>query len=102
MSTKTVSLLAALLLAFAGCGGDETEEEPAGRPVTLHRVEAIDVADRIEATGQLIAKQQARIAAEVGGRITEIHIDEGAPAAAGVAVLSIDPERRSLELHHLY
>ncbi len=97
MSRITVSLLVALLLALAGCGGDETDEEPAGRPVTLHRVQAIDVADRIEATGQLIAKQQASIAAEVGGRITEVHIDEGAPAAAGAVVLSIDPERRKLE-----
>ena len=97
MSRRTVSLLVALLLALAGCGGDETDEEPAGRPVTLHRVQAIDLADRIEATGQLIAKQQASIAAEVGGRITEVHIDEGAPAAAGAVVLSIDPERRKLE-----
>jgi membrane fusion protein (multidrug efflux system) len=97
VSRRTVSLLAALLLAFAGCGGEETDAAPVGRPVTLHPVQAIDVVDRIEATGQLIAKQQARIAAEVGGRITEIHLDEGEPAAAEAAVLSIDPERRRLE-----
>jgi membrane fusion protein (multidrug efflux system) len=97
VSRRAASLLAGLLLAFAGCGGDETDTAPAGRPVTLHSVQAIDLADRIEATGQLIAKQQASVAAEVAGRITEIHIDEGAPAPAEDAVISIDPERRRLE-----
>jgi membrane fusion protein (multidrug efflux system) len=97
VSGRIVSLLAALLLAIAGCGGEETDAAPAGRPVTLHPVQAIDMVDRIEATGQLLAKQQARIAAEVGGRITEIHLDEGQAAAAEAAVLSIDPERRRLE-----
>ena len=97
MSRSSISLRVVLLLALAGCGGDDTDAGPTGRPVTLHRVQAIDVADRIEATGQLIAKQQASIAAEVGGRITGIHIDEGQPAELAAAVLSIDPERRTLE-----
>ena len=72
------------------------EEKPAvGAPVTLQRVVGVDVVDEIDATGQLLAKERATIAAEVGGRITEILIDEGGAAAQGAAVLSIDPERRT-------
>ena len=65
--------------------------------MTLQRVAAVDIADRIEATGELLAKERAQIAAEVGGRVTEILIDEGGAAEQGAGVLTIDPERRALE-----
>jgi membrane fusion protein (multidrug efflux system) len=94
---RSLALLLALPLALAACGGSEVEEAAKGAPVTLHRVEAVDITDRIEATGELLAKERAQIAAEVGGRVTEILIDEGSAAAQGEAVLSIDPERRTLE-----
>jgi len=86
---------AALLLA--ACRGEPEPEEPPGQPVTLSPVLAMDLVDRIEATGQLLAKEHAKIAAEVGGRITEVLIDEGARVEAGAEVMDIDPERRSLE-----
>jgi len=86
-----------LALGLAACGKSDVEKPAEGTPVTLHRVAAVDVVDRIEATGQLLAKERAQIAAEVGGRITEILIDEGSAAEQGAAVLSIDPERRTLE-----
>jgi membrane fusion protein (multidrug efflux system) len=38
------------------------------------------------------------IAAEVGGRITALFLDEGKPVGAMERVLEIDPERRELEL----
>ena len=38
------------------------------------------------------------MAAEVGGRITAMRVDEGAPVSAGDVVLEIDRERRELEL----
>jgi len=91
------------LLAFAcalsllACGAEpEVEKKPP--PVTLSVVEAIDLMDRIEASGELLAAEHAEIAAEVGGRITEVLIDEGASVEAGVEVMAIDPERRTLEL----
>ena len=90
-------VLVALLLALSACGGSDVEEVDKGAPVTLQRVEAVDITDRIEATGELLAKERAQIAAEVGGRVTEILIDEGSAAAQGAAVLTIDPERRTLE-----
>jgi membrane fusion protein (multidrug efflux system) len=89
--------LACAALLLAACRGQPQSEEASGQPVTLSPVLAMDLVDRIEATGQLLAKEHAKIAAEVGGRITEVLIDEGARVEAGAEVLAIDPERRSLE-----
>jgi len=89
--------LACGALMLASCSGEPESEEGLGQPVTLGPVLAMDIVDRIEATGQLLAKEHAKIAAEVGGRITEVLIDEGARVETGAEVLAIDPERRSLE-----
>ncbi len=80
-----------------GCGSAEPATQPAGPPVTLVRVQAVDLTDRIEASGELLAVEDADIAAEVGGRITEILLDEGSAVEVGQPLLAIDPERRSLE-----
>lgn len=66
--------------------------------VSLGDAVAVDLDDRIVATGELTSPNHAVIAAEVGGRITSLYIDEGKPAAKGARVLEIDPERRELEL----
>jgi membrane fusion protein (multidrug efflux system) len=82
---------------LTACRGEPESEGALGQPVTLNPVLAMDLVDRIEATGQLLAKEHAEIAAEVGGRITEVLIDEGARVEAGAEVMTIDPERRTLE-----
>ena len=56
------------------------------------------IVEQIQATGELIAVDEASVAAEVAGRITALRVDEGAPVAAGEVVLEIDRERRELEL----
>jgi len=89
--------LAALLL-LAACSGDKKKNELAAPAVSLGDATAVEVDDRIEATGELISPNHAVIAAEVGGRITSLFIDEGKPADAGARVIEIDPERRELEL----
>jgi membrane fusion protein (multidrug efflux system) len=66
--------------------------------VVLAPVELRDVEHHIEASGQLLAQDEAQIAAEVPGRITEILLVEGDRADAGAVVLEIDPERRKLEI----
>lgn len=93
MSRTVATLLAAVLLA---CGDDAPEPER-GFPVTLYPVESVDLRERIKATGELRAVEHAEIAAEVGGRVTEILVDEGSRVEAGTEVMTIDPERRSLE-----
>jgi membrane fusion protein (multidrug efflux system) len=94
---KRLLAVACGVLGLAACSGEPEPEGVPGQPVTLNPVLAMDLVDRIEATGQLLAKEHAKIAAEVGGRITEVLIDEGARVEAGAEVLAIDPERRSLE-----
>ena len=62
------------------------------------RVEGERVVERIQATGDLIPREEATVAAEVPGLVTRLHVDEGDSVARGAALLEIDPERRRLEL----
>ena len=54
-------------LELTACRGEPEPERASGQPVTLSPVLAMDLVDRIEATGQLLATEHAKIAAEVGG-----------------------------------
>lgn len=92
------ALLAPLLASFAlACGGEAPPAAVSAPPVLVGEVEAHRVEDRIEATGQLLARSQAAVAAQVGGQITDIARDEGAAVGEGELVIEIDPERRRLE-----
>ncbi|HKA13984.1 MAG TPA: efflux RND transporter periplasmic adaptor subunit [Myxococcota bacterium] len=83
--------------AFCACGRDEAAPAK-GTPVTAERVSAHRIVEQIQATGELLAVEEASVAAEVGGRITALRVSEGAPVHAGDVVLEIDRERRELEL----
>lgn len=95
-------LLAACLAGVAAFGLACTQEERTSAvqapPVMVVPVEIRDVLDRIEATGQLLARSEASVAAQVDGQVTSIHVDEGEPVEDGQVVLEIDPERRRLEV----
>ena len=68
-------------------------------PVLVQRATARTIVDRIEATGQLLAQAEASVAAQVGGEVTGVAVDEGASVEADQMVIEIDPERRELEVH---
>ena len=87
-----------LLPPLLSCGAADDGEELAAPPVVIANVELRDLEERIDATGELVAKEEAQIASEVSGRITEILVDEGEAVEAGQVLLEIDPERRNLEL----
>lgn len=93
---KAAALFASASLGMA-CGAEEQPEMQAP-PVTVAPVQIRNVVDEITATGELIARNQAKIAAEVSGRITHVALDEGASAEEGTIVLEIDTERRQLDL----
>jgi membrane fusion protein (multidrug efflux system) len=57
-----------------------------------------DIVDRIEATGQLVAKAEATVAAQVAGQVTSIAVEEGDAVEVDQVLLEIDPERRNLEV----
>jgi membrane fusion protein (multidrug efflux system) len=87
-----------LLALLPACGAGEDREELGASPVVIANVEMRDLEERIEATGELVAKEHAQIASEVSGRITEILVDEGDAVEVSQVLLEIDPERRNLEL----
>jgi membrane fusion protein (multidrug efflux system) len=95
---RLVALLPLLLLGSIGCGEEAKTTVVQAPPVMVHPVELHDLLDRIEATGQLLARSKARVAAQVGGQITRIRVDEGAAVDEGQVILEIDPERRELEV----
>ncbi len=100
MTRMRKTTLWACLLAFAwlACGNDDVAETSPARPVVVTRVLVRDLEERIEASGQLLAKHEADVAAQVAGEITEVLVDEGDAIAEGAVVMEIDPEKRNLEL----
>lgn len=90
--------LLVLVLALVGCGADEEAPTVTATPVAVERVGAHRVAEEIQATGELLAVEEANVAAEVDGRVTRLLAREGAAVEAGEVVLEIDPERRELQL----
>jgi len=96
---RHVAFAVPVLFAFAlGCSGGKGESPVTAPNVSLGDATAVDMEDRIEATGELVSPNHAMIAAEVGGRVTALFIDEGKPADSGDRVMEVDPERRELEL----
>jgi RND family efflux transporter MFP subunit len=63
----------------------------------VERATAHVLVDHVEATGQLLAKAEATVAAQVAGEITAISVEEGAAVELGQVIVEIDPERRQLE-----
>jgi membrane fusion protein (multidrug efflux system) len=95
---RRLARTAALALALFACGGEDGGPEITAPPVMVAEVEAETLTERIEASGQLVAVDEASVAAEVGGRITALLVEEGAAVADGAIVMEIDREKRSLEL----
>ena len=98
MRRHTLALVAAAGLAFA-CGDDDVAPVATAPPVAVALVEGRDIVERIEATGELLAKEEATVAAQVAGPITSVAVEEGNSVEAGQILLEIDPERRQLETH---
>ena len=99
LKTRFGAILVCGLLLQA-CGQEESASvaEVLRPPVMVVRSEQRDVVDRIRATGQLIAKAEATIAAQVEGQVTEIVVREGEAVESDSVLLVIDPERRQLEV----
>lgn len=96
---RTRAALVALLVAWLpAC----SEEAPPGAdpkpPVMVVRASAERVLDRIEATGQVLARAEASVAAQVGGQVTGLAVEEGSAVDAGQVVVEIDPAKRRLEV----
>ena len=93
----TAWLAGAVLLGAVACSESE-KEVTISKPVVVAAVELHDITERIEATGELLAKNRAEVAAQVSGEVTELLFEEGAFVEDGAVVVEIDPERHQLEL----
>jgi membrane fusion protein (multidrug efflux system) len=97
-SRKTFVAALAALLAALGCGEAAVQEQELGRPVVVVPVSVATLEERIEATGELDAKERAVIASEVDGVVTELAVDEGDRVEEGALLLAVDPEKRALAM----
>lgn len=95
---RRAGLLVGLMLVTGACRESSAPPPAEGAAVTLAPVVVRDVEDHIEATGELVALDEATIAAEVSGRITRVLFEEGDAIESGAIILEIDRERRQLEL----
>ena len=59
--------------------------------VVVESVRLLDVVDRVEATGELVAEAEAVVAAQVSGQVTAILVEEGEAVEADQVLLEIDP-----------
>lgn len=92
-----IAIALAVAAALVSCSGqDEKDDALELQLVAVEPVVAVDFTERILATGELRAPNHADIAAEVDGRVTELHIEEGTHVDAGAALLELDPVRRQL------
>ena len=85
----TAASALAIALTTFGCSTEEEEPRILASPVFAVPAEEVDIIDRIEATGELLAKDDASVAAQVGGAITETLIEEGSSVAAGDVVVGV-------------
>ena len=103
MASRRTLVLGALLLAaglfvLRGCRGGEQKVAAELPGVVVATAVALDVPIELNASGELQARDETSVAAEVAGRVTRILVDEGGAVTGDGVVLEIDPERRKLEL----
>jgi RND family efflux transporter MFP subunit len=93
MTTRSLILLAAVLVPLASCSGskaDPASQAPRGVVVRTAVVEKRDLTDEIVLTGTLKPRAQVQVVAEVAARLLRLLRDEGARVAAGETIAVLD------------
>lgn len=94
-----ILLSATGLLGLAlGCREEVVVTEAVLPSVSAVEIAAVDFDQDIRASGDLRARFQTMISAEIAGRVTELSVDEGGSVEKDRVVIKIDPERRRLDL----
>jgi membrane fusion protein (multidrug efflux system) len=96
-------LIAALLLAHAGCGGrsearNDNGDEEALVPVETARVTRGDIASFFTGTSTLEAEEETGVVARVGGVVREIYVEEGDYVRAGRVLAKLDDAKLAVEV----
>ncbi len=95
---RSPAVAVAAALALAGCGADDDNGDNADNggggqavSVTAVEVDSREIETLHTALGTVATKTDPRVAAEVGGRIEELTVDEGDRVAAGDVIARLDP-----------
>ena len=80
-SLKAWPAIALLATSWLGCeSADSSPPIVSEAPrVVVESVRLLDVVDRVEATGELVAEAEAVVAAQVSGQVTAILVEDGQP-----------------------
>jgi multidrug efflux pump subunit AcrA (membrane-fusion protein) len=99
MSTRVLTLIAAVSLALAGCRGETVASadqpkpkgaSPPAREVTVTPAAERTLARTITATGTLAADDQVVLGTKVAGRVSEVKVDLGSRVKRGEVIGRLD------------
>ncbi|HKC25929.1 MAG TPA: efflux RND transporter periplasmic adaptor subunit [Thermoanaerobaculia bacterium] len=93
-SRLRLRLAAVLLLplAAAGCAKKAPAFQRPPAPVTVVSAASRDVPIYLDEVGKVVAREVVTVQPQVGGRILEIHFEDGADLKKGELLFTIDPE----------
>ncbi|HEX2897042.1 MAG TPA: efflux RND transporter periplasmic adaptor subunit [candidate division Zixibacteria bacterium] len=81
-------------LFFVGCDQSKSNQtggsKPAGTPIEAMVIQPQVLHNRIFTTGTLLANEEVELRPEIGGRVTEVHFEEGSKVAKGTLMLKIN------------
>ena len=94
--SQIAALLLSTALGLAACGDKAQAPTPgkatiAARAVTVGRVESRALGAGFEASGQLVAREEAAVGSELAGyRVARVYVEEGAYVRAGQPLVQLD------------
>lgn len=94
----SITLLALLAAALAGCSAEEQVPQKEARHVDTVVVKAVQVSEAISTTGEISARIQSDLSFRVSGRLIERTVDVGDRVKAGQVLARIDAEEQKADL----
>lgn len=91
----------ACFACFAGTAAQPLVAEEPEKPVTVAVVEMAPLISRVELTGTVTARRQARLSARTAGLIGSLKVDAGDVVKAGDVLVELDDELAALALERV-
>ncbi|MBI5816388.1 MAG: efflux RND transporter periplasmic adaptor subunit [Nitrospinae bacterium] len=94
-----IALAVFLIGALPACGGkgeEAKDKKPMGTLITVAKAESVLLPVTQESVGWLESRIAPYVSAEVGGRVTKVHVDAGAMVKAGQLLAEMDADDLAL------